>query len=154
MKRKTDRDGSFDSWSIHQVLAVSSERWGDVLSPETSVFNKDPVPDGPTDYGEVNDAEFLSEEVRATDLVGVALEIFDPFVQSGGLKLRGLSVEEAEVTRDDELVDEIDPDPCLSGLIRINGYQVGLILGVSSFEELEDDMRVVKGSPLMGESGD
>lgn len=82
------------------------------------------------------------------------MEIFDPFAKGGGLELRGLSVEEAEVARYDELVDEIDPDPGLSGEIGVGRYHMGFVLGVGIFEELEDDMRVVKRSSLMGESGD
>ena len=117
------------------------------------MIDEDPIPDSPTGDGEIDDAEFLSEEVRATDLVGVALEIFDPFVQNGDLEFRSLSVEDAEVAGDDELVDEIDPDPGLSGLIGISWYQVGFVLGVSIFEELEDNVRVVERSALVGESG-
>ena len=152
-KRETDREGSFDSWTVCQEFAVNGELWRDGLSLETSVIDEDPIPDGPTGDGEINNAEFLSEEVRAANLVGIALEIFDPFVRSGGLELGGLSVEDAEVARDDELVDEIDPDPGLSGLIGIGWYQVGFVLGVSIFEEFEDDVRVVKRPALMGESG-
>ena len=118
------------------------------------MFDEDPIPDGPAGDGEIDDAEFLSEEVRAADLVDVALEIFDPFVENGDSKLRGLSVEDTEVARDDELVDEIGPDPGLSGLIGVGWYQVGFVLGISIFEELEDDVRVVKGSALMGDNGD
>lgn len=81
------------------------------------------------------------------------MEIFDPFVENGGPKLRSLSVEDTEVSRDDELVDEIDPDPRLSGLIGVSWYQVGLVLRVSILEELEDDVRVVKRSSLIRESG-
>ena len=152
-KRETDRESSFDSWTACQEFAVNGELWRDGLPLETSVIDKDPIPDGPTGDGEIDDAEFLSEEVRAANLVGVALEIFDPFARSGSLELRGLSVEDAEVARDDELVDEIDPDPSLGGLIGIGWYQVGFVLGVSIFEELEDDVRVVKRPALMGESG-
>ena len=86
------------------------------------MFDEDPIPDDPTGNGEIDDAKFLSEEIRATDLVDVALEIFDPFVENGGPKLRGLSVEDTEVSRDDELVDEIDPDPRLSSLIGVSWY--------------------------------
>jgi len=152
-KRETDRESSFDSWTVCQEFAVNGEFWRDGLPLETSVIDEDPIPDGPTGDGEIDDAELLSEEVRAANLVGVALEIFDPFGRSGGLELRGLSVEDAEVARDDELVDEIDPDPGLSGLIGISWYQVGFVLGVSIFEELEDNVRVVKRPALMGESG-
>ena len=63
-------------------------------------------------------------------------------------------MEEAEVTRHDKFVDKIDPDPGLSGLVGISGYHVGFVLRVSIFEELEDDVRVVKGSPLMCEGRD
>lgn len=63
-------------------------------------------------------------------------------------------MEEAEVARHDELVDEIDPDPGLGGEVRVHGYQMGFVLRISGLEELEDDVRVVKGPPLMGESGD
>ena len=118
------------------------------------MFDKDPIPGDPTDYGEVDDAEFLSKEVGPVDLVGVALEIFHPFGQGGRLKLRSLGVEDAEVARHDVLVDDIDPDPGLSGLVGIGGYQAGLVLGVSIFEELEDDVRVVKRFPLIRECGD
>jgi len=93
------------------------------------------------------------KKVRALDLVGIALEIFDPFVQGGGLKLRGLSVEDAEVAGHDVLVDEIDPDPGLSSLVGISWYQAGLVLRVSIFEEFEDDLRIVKRFPLICESG-
>jgi len=148
------RKGSFHSWAACQEFAVNTKFWRDGLPLETPAFDEDPIPDDPTGNGEIDDTEFLSEEVRAADLVGVALKIFDPFVQNGGLELRGLSVEDTEVTRDDELVDEIDPDPRLGGLIGVGWYQVGCILGIGIFEELEDDVRVVKGSALMGESGD
>lgn len=118
------------------------------------MFDEDPISDGPAGDGEIDNTKFLSEEVGPADLVGIALEIFDPFVQSGGLKLRGLCVEEAEIARDDELVDKIDPDPSLSGLVGVGRYQAGFVLGVSTFEELDDDLRVVQGSILVGDSGD
>ena len=63
-------------------------------------------------------------------------------------------MEDAEVTWDDELVDEIDPDPCLSSLIGIGWYHVGFVLGIGIFEELEDDVRVVKRFPSISECGD
>lgn len=63
-------------------------------------------------------------------------------------------MEEAEVARDDELVDEVDPNPGLSGEVRVGRYDVRLVLRVSIFEELEDDVRVVEGSALVSESGD
>jgi len=147
------RESPLDSWTACQEFAVGGEFWRDSLPLETSVIDEDPISDSPTGNGEIDDAEFLSEEIRAANLVGVALEVFDPFVRNGSLELRGLGVEDAEVARDDELVDEIDPDPGLSGLIGISWYQVGFVLGVSIFEELEDDVRVVKGSALVGESG-
>lgn len=118
------------------------------------MFDKDPIPDGPTGNGEIDDAEFLSEEVRPADLVDVTLEISNPFVQSGGLKLRGLGVEEAEVAWHDKLVDKVDPDPCLSSLVGVGWHQAGFVLGVSIFKELEDDLRVVQGSALMRDGGD
>ena len=151
---QTYRERFEDGRPICQELAISTEFWGDVLPLKTSVFGEDPVPTGPTDDREIDDAEFLSKEVRPADLVGVTLEIFDPFVQGGGLKLSGLGVEEAEVARYDELVDEVDPDPGLSGDVRIGGYQAGLVLRVGSFEELEDDVRVVKRPSLVREGGD
>ena len=118
------------------------------------MFDDDPIPHGPAAYGNIDDAEFLSEEVRPADLVSEALEILDPLAEGGGLKLGGLSVEEAEVARDDELVDEVDPDPGLGSDVRIGGYQVGLLLGISVLEELEDDMGVVEGPPLVREGRD
>jgi len=148
------RESSEDGRSLCEELAVSGELGGDILPSETSAFDKDPIPHGPAGYGEIDDAEFLSKEVWAADLVDVALEIFDPFAKGGGLELRGLSVEEAEVARYDELVDEIDPDPGLSGEIGVGRYHMGFVLGVGIFEELEDDMGVVKRSSLMGESRD
>jgi len=63
-------------------------------------------------------------------------------------------VEEAKVARDDEFVDKVDPDPGLSCEVGVGRYHAGFSLRVSIFKELEDDMRVVKGSPLMRESGD
>lgn len=60
-------------------MAVSLEFGRDSLPPETPVFDKDPISEDPADDGEINDAELLSEEVRAADLVGVTLEVFDPF---------------------------------------------------------------------------
>jgi hypothetical protein len=42
------------------------------------VFDKDPIPNGPTEDGEIDDAEFLSKEVRPANLVDVALKIFGP----------------------------------------------------------------------------
>ena len=62
-------------------------------------------------------------------------------------------MEEAEVARHDELVDEIDPDPGLGGEVRVHGYQMGFVLRISGLEELEDDVRVVKRSSLIRESG-
>lgn len=117
------------------------------------MFDVDPIPQDPAGYGEVDDAEFLSKKVRAADLVGVALEVFDPFAQSGCLKFRGLGVEQAEVARHNVFVNEIDPDPGLGGLVGISGPQ-GVVLGVSIFEELEDDLRIVKWFALICDSGD
>ena len=121
-KRETYGESSFDGRTACQEFAVGNEFWRDGLPLETSVFDEDPIPDDPTGNGEIDNAEFLSEEVRAADLVGIALKIFDPFVQDGGLELRGLGVKNTEVARDDELVDEINPDPRLSGLIGISWY--------------------------------
>lgn len=118
------------------------------------MLDEDPISDDPRGNGEIDDAELVPKEERAADLVGVALEIFDPLVQDGGLKLGGLRVEETEVTRDDELVDEITPDPGLSGLVRVGWSQMGFVAGVDVFEEFENDVRVVKGFALVGESGD
>lgn len=118
------------------------------------MFDKDPISDNPRNDGEIDDAEFLSKEIGTTDLVGVALKIFNPLVQDGHLKLGGLGVKEAEVARHDELVDEIAPDPGLSGLVWIGRSQMGLILGVNIFEEFENDVGVVKGSASISESGD
>ena len=118
------------------------------------MFDVNPIPHGPAGDGEIDDAEFLSKKVGPADLVGVALEVFDPFVQGGRLKLRGLSVEEAEVAGDDVFVDKIDPDPGLSGQVWISGPQAGFVLGESIFEELEDDVRIVKWFALVCESGD
>ena len=118
------------------------------------MFDKDPIPGDPRENGEIDNAEFLSEKVRTTDLVGEALEVLEPLAHGGSLKLRGLGVEDAEVARDDVLVDDIDPDPGLSSAVGICGSQAGLVLGVSIFEELEDNARVVEGLPLIGESGD
>jgi len=153
-KRQTHGESFEESGSVCQELAVSREFLGDILPLEPSVFDKDPIPGGPTDYGEVDDAETLSKEIGPADLVGVALEIFHPLGQGGRLKLRGLSVEDAEVTGHDILVDKIDPDPGLSGLVGIGGYQAGFVLGVSIFEELKDDVRVVKRFPLIRDGGD
>ena len=135
------------------MIAVFNELGGDAGSVEASVFDEDPISDDPRGNGEIYDAELVSEEVRATDLVGVALKIFDPLVQDGGLELGGLRVEEAKITRDDELVDEITPDPGLSGLIWIDWSQMGFIARINVFEEFENDVRVVKGFTLIGESG-
>ena len=63
-------------------------------------------------------------------------------------------MEDAEVTVNDEFIDEVDPDPRLGSLIWVSWYHVGFILGISIFEELEDDVRVVKRFPLISESGD
>ena len=63
-------------------------------------------------------------------------------------------MEETEVARDDEFVDKIDPDPGLSGKVGVGRYHAGFILRVSVFKELEDDMRVVKGFPLIRDGGD
>lgn len=63
-------------------------------------------------------------------------------------------MEEAEVARDDELVDEISPDPGLSGLVWIGGPEVGFGSGVNIFEEFENDMGVMEGSALIRKSGD
>jgi len=147
------RGGSEDSWSACQELAVLNEFWGNACPVEASVFDKDPISDDPRGDGEVDDAEFVSEEVRTTDLVGVALKVFDPLVQDGPLKLGGLRVEKAEVTRDDELVDEVTPDPGLSGLVWIGWSQMGFVPGINVFEELENNVGVVKGFSLIGESG-
>ena len=104
------------------------------------MFDKDPISHGPADNGNIYDAVFLPKEVRPADLVGKALEIFDPFTEGGYLELGGLSVEEAEVAGHDELVDEVDPDPGLGGDVGVGRYQVGLVLGIGGLEELEDDM--------------
>lgn len=135
-------------------MAVFNEFLGDTLPVEASVFDKDPIPDDPRDDGEIDDAELLSKEVRTTDLVGVALKIFDPLVQGGDLSLRGRGVEEAEVAGDDELVDEITPDPGLSGLVWIGWSQMGFMLGANIFEEFDDNVGVMEWPSLMGESGD
>ena len=63
-------------------------------------------------------------------------------------------MEEAEVAGDDEFVDKVDPDPGLSGKVRVGRYHAGFVLRVSVFKELEDDMRVVKGFTLIGDCGD
>lgn len=118
------------------------------------MFGKDPIPSSPTGYRNIDDAELLAKEVRLLDLVGVALEIFGPFVEGGRLKFSGLSVEEAEVAGDDEFVDKVDPDPGLSGKVGVGRYHPGFVLRVSVFKELEDDMRVVKGSALICDGGD
>ena len=153
-ERRTHRKSVEHARTVRQALAISGELWGDGLPPETSVLGKDPIPGGPTGNGNIDDAVLLSKEVRLLDLVGVALKIFGPFAQGGCLKLRGLSVEEAEVARDDEFVDEIDPDPGLGGEVGVGRYYAGCVLWVSVFKELEDDMRVVKGFPLIGDCGD
>ena len=118
------------------------------------MLDKDPISDDPRDDGEVDDAEFLSKEVWTADLVGITLEILDPLAEDGCLKLRGLGVEKAEVARDDELVDEITPDPALSGLVWIGWSQMGFVLGIGVFEEFEDNMGVMKGFSLVCEGGD
>lgn len=135
-------------------MAVFDEFLGDVFLVEASVFGKDPISDDPRDDGEIDDAEFLSKEIWATDLVGVALKVFDPLVQDGYLKFGGAGVEEAEVARHDELVNEIGPDPGLSGLVWIGWSQMGFRLGVNILEELENNMGVVEGISPIGESGD
>jgi hypothetical protein len=81
------------------------------------------------------------------------LKVLEPFAHGGGLELRGLGMEDAEVSRDDVLVDDIDPDPGLSGIVGICWSQLRLVLGVSVFKELEDNVRVVKGFSLISESG-
>lgn len=63
-------------------------------------------------------------------------------------------MEDAEVTVNDEFVDKVDPDPGLGSLIRISWYYVGFVVGIGIFEELEDDVRVVKRFALISESGD
>lgn len=147
-------DGPKNSWPTCQELAISGEFGGNVLPVETSVLDKDPISDDPSDHREINYAELLSEEIGATDLVRVALEVFHPLGHSGDLKLRSLGMENAEVSRYDVLVNEIDPDPGLSGFVGISWSQAGLVLGIEVFKELEDDMRVVKGFTLIRESGD
>lgn len=77
---RTHRESFENAWSARHELTVSSESWGDTFPIEASAFDKDPIPGDPANYGDVNDAEFLSKEVRAADLVGEALEIFDPFI--------------------------------------------------------------------------
>ena len=151
---RTHRGSLEHSWSAGQGFAVSDEFWGDTLPAETSVLNEDPIPEDPSDHGEIDDAEFLSKKVWTTDLVGVALEVFNPLCEGGGLKLRCLSVEHAEVAGYYELVDKIYPDPGLSSLIGVCRSQVGFAIGVSIFEELEDNVRVVERSSLVRESGD
>ena len=84
------------------------------------MFDEDPISEDPSDHGKIDDAEFLSKEVGSTDLVGVALEILYPFVEGGALKVGIASMEDTEVTRDDELVDVVNPDPSLSGLVRVS----------------------------------
>jgi len=73
------RVGSENSWTARQDVTVSGELRGDVLSLEIPALDKDPIPRGPGDYGEIDDAEFLSKEIGPTDLVGEALEILEPF---------------------------------------------------------------------------
>ena len=63
-------------------------------------------------------------------------------------------MEEPKVPRDDEFVDKVDPDPGLSGEVGVGRYHAGFVLGISIFEELEDDVRVVKGFPLIRDGGD
>ena len=118
------------------------------------MLDKDPIPSGPTGYGNIDDAELFPKEVRPADFVGVALEEFGPFEQGGCLKIRGLSVEEAEVARDDEFVDIVDPDPGLSGEVGVGRYHAGFVLRISVFKELEDDMRIVKRFSLIRDGGD
>jgi len=74
------RKSPLNSRSSRQGLAVSVEFGRDGLPPETSVFDEDPISGDPAGDGEIDDAEFLPEEVRAADLVSVALEVFDPFI--------------------------------------------------------------------------
>jgi len=148
------REGPEDGWSVYQELGISNKFGRDVLPVEAPVFDKDPIPGDPRENGEINNAEFLPEKVRTTDLVGEALEVLEPLGHSDSLKLRSLGVEDTEVARDDVLVDDIDPDPGLSGVVGICGPQAGLVLGVSIFEELEDNARVVQGFSLISESGD
>jgi len=148
------RERPEDGWSVYQELAISNELGGDVLPVEAPVFDKDPISGDPRENGEIDNAKLLSEEVRTTDLIGEALEVLEPLGHGDSLKLRGLGVEDAEVARDDVFVDDIDPDPGLSGIVGICGPQAGLVLGVSIFEELEDNARVVQGFSLISESGD
>ena len=63
-------------------------------------------------------------------------------------------MEEPEVARDDEFVDKVDPDPGLSGKVGVGRYHTGFVLRIGVFKELEDDMRVVKGFPLIRDGGD
>ena len=79
-ERRTHGESSEDAWSVCQALAVSSKLCGNALPLETSIFSEDPIPGGPTGYRNIDDAELLPKEVRLADLVGVALEIFGPFV--------------------------------------------------------------------------
>ena len=100
-------------------MAVSSEFGRDVLPVETLFIDKNPISDDPSNDGEIDDARFLSEEVRATDVVSIRPEVPDPFGDDGSLKFGCLGLEDAEITWDDELVNEINPDPGLSSLVRI-----------------------------------
>lgn len=117
---QTHRERFKDSWSACDRLAVIDEFLGDAVPGEASVFDEDPISEDPSDHGKIDDAEFLSKEVGSTDLVGVALEILYPFVEGGALKVGIASMEDTEVTRDDELVDVVNPDPSLSGLVRVS----------------------------------
>jgi len=66
-------------------LAVIDEFFGDALSAEAPMFDKDPISDNPRDDRDVDDTDFLSKEVGTADLVGVALEVFHPLVEGGYL---------------------------------------------------------------------
>ena len=100
-------------------MAVSSEFWRDVTPVETLLVDKNPISDDPSNHGEINDTQFLPEEIRATDAFSVGPEVPDPFGHDGGLKFRSLGSEDTKITRDDELVNEVNPDPGLSSLVRV-----------------------------------
>lgn len=136
------------------MLTVGDEFGGDFVPVEASVFSEDPVSDDPGNHREIDDAEFFAEEIGAADLVDIASEILDPLLEGNSLKLLSLRMEDAEIAWDDELVDEIDPDPGLCGLVGIGRSQVGLVFGIGIFEEFENDVRVVKGLGLIGECRD
>lgn len=117
------------------------------------MLDRNPVPDDPRRESDIYKTELLSEEIGTLHLLGQFPLGVEQILEMLLLLGRILGLGETHGSRDDVLVDEVDPDARVCLGERIGGEDGGFVGGVGVVQELAEDEGFVEGFALVLDCG-